>query len=130
MEDSTIESSDAIPSGTFDVVVDTTGNPSMIQKGLEATAPGGKLILCGQPSLNSSVTLPNMSQHYQGKTIMDSQGGQTDPDTDIPRYLNLVKMGKVDFTYLIGQIGSLEQINELIADMRCGRTIGRCLIRM
>ena len=120
----------SISNRVFDVVVDTTGNPEMIQKGLEATAPGGKLILCGQPPHYASVNFPNMSQHYQGKTIMDSQGGRTNPDADIFRYLKLAEMGKVDFTCLIGTIGTLEQINQIIADMRRGRAIGRCLIRM
>lgn len=129
MENPDVLFSSSISDRKFDVVVDTTGNPSMIQKGLEATAPGGKLILCGQPPHYSTVSFPRMAQHYQGKTIMDSQGGQTDPDTDIPRYLNLARMGKVDFTSLIGRIGELEEINDMIRDMRSGRTIGRCLIR-
>ena len=122
--------SNKISDTLFDVVVDTTGNPDMIRRGLEATAPGGKFILCGQPASYVAVMFPKMFQHYQGKTIKDSQGGQTDPDTDIPRYLNLVRMGKVDFNHLIGYIGKLEQINDMIADIRCGRIIGRCLIRM
>lgn len=122
----------------FDVVIETTGSPLMIRKGLEAVRPGkGRLILCGQPRKGVSVTFPDMSQHYFGKKIIDSQGGDTDPDYDIPRYMRLndsmfefPTVKGFDYFRLIDKIGSLNDIDEMMEDMINGKVMGRCLIQM
>lgn len=113
-----------------DVVVDCTGSADILPKALQATKPGGKLILVGQPHAGVSVIFPNMRQHYVGKTIMDSQGGLTQPQEDIERYLLLQRMGKADFFPLIGRIGEIEEINDMMEDMRNGKVLGRCMIRL
>ena len=114
----------------FDVVVDCTGNPEVINDALQLTAPGGKLILVGQPASGRSVIFSNFRSHYQGKTIMDSQGGLTDPETDIPRYLRLWQQKRLNVSQLIKQRVELDNINEIVNDMQMGKTIGRCIVEM
>ena len=96
----------------FDVVIDTTGVPELIDKGLRLTAPGGKLILVGQTKHEQSLCFSNMLSNYCGKTIIDSQGGGTNPNEDIPRYLGMYEQGKLNFDYLIGDSYPLRLINE------------------
>ncbi len=112
-----------------DVFVDCTGSVEVIEKGYELTAPGGRMILVGQPSFDHSLLLRSVRQHYCGKVLMDSQGGRTDPSTDIPRYIELWRAGKLNLGALITHRMPLEQINEALDLVRSGEA-GRCMVVM
>lgn len=112
-----------------DVFVDCTGVPGVIQNGIQCLKPGGKLILVGQPREGQSVTFLDMQRHYQGKTIMDSQGGLTDPDVDIPRYVKLYQAGKLKLDELITHRFPLSEINQAVEFMKTGLS-GRIIVEM
>ncbi|MHA1809358.1 MAG: zinc-binding dehydrogenase [Candidatus Heimdallarchaeaceae archaeon] len=112
-----------------DVVVDCTGNTEVIDKALQITASNGKLILVGQTKAGESISFSNMSQHYKGKTIFDSQGGLTDPDVDISRYLGLYKRGKLQLDQMITHVFPLEKVNEAIESVRSGDAC-KCVLEM
>jgi len=112
-----------------DVFVDCTGSPRVISDGLEATASGGRLILVGQPPVNSDLVISDFRRHYCGKTILDSQGGLTNPTIDIPRYLELYRQGKLVLNILISESFPLADINKAIAAARNGSS-GRIALEM
>jgi len=112
-----------------DVFVDCTGNAQMIAEGLSLVKPGGKMILVGQPHIDHGQTFPKFRQHYCGKTIMDSQGGLTNPDIDIPRYVKMYQSGKLDLDSLITHKFKLDNINQALETMRSGNC-GRCIVEM
>lgn len=116
--------------GKIDVFVDCTGAASVINLGLQAVKPGGKMILVGQPKNGETVSFDNFSQHYCGKTIIDSQGGLTNPDTDIPRYLDLYRSQKLNVKGLITRATKLKDVNTTIDLLRKGRITGRAIINM
>jgi hypothetical protein len=60
---------------------------------------------------------------------MDSQGGQTNPTVDIPRYLDLYREGKLKLNTIITHKYPLSQINTALDTVRSGRT-GRCVVEM
>ena len=120
-------SADCIP--PVDVFVDCTGNPSVIQAGLKSLAPGGKLILVGQPRQGQDIVFEDMQRDYRGITIMDSQGGLTNPDTDIPRYIKLYQAGKLELDKLITHRFPLAEINQAIELMKSGLS-GRIIVEM
>ena len=120
-------SADCIP--LVDVFVDCTGNPSVIQAGLKSLAPGGKLILVGQPRQGQDIVFEDMQRDYRGITIMDSQGGLTNPDTDIPRYIKLYQAGKLELDKLITHRFPLAEINQAIELMKSGLS-GRIIVEM
>lgn len=117
--------------GNIDVVVDCTGDVSLIETGLELTAPRGRMILVGLPhsSQSSTIQIHNMRQHFTGKKIIFSNGGNTDPNVDIPRYLDLYREGKLNLEDLITHRFSLDDINKAFEKMLAG-DCGRCLIEM
>lgn len=115
--------------GLVDVFVDCTGIPDIINEGLGSVKPGGKLILVGQTRFGLDLKLTNMALHYNGKTIIDSQGGLTNPTTDIPRYITLYRRKKLNIDGLITHRYPLEDINEAIKQVRSGNT-GRCVLEM
>lgn len=120
-------STDCIP--PVDVFVDCTGHPGVIQAGLKSLAPGGKLILVGQPREGQGVVFEDMQSDYRGITIMDSQGGLTNPDTDIPRYIKLYQAGKLELDKLITHRFPLAEINQAIELMKSGLS-GRIIVEM
>jgi S-(hydroxymethyl)glutathione dehydrogenase/alcohol dehydrogenase len=115
--------------GGVDVVVDCTGIPEMIDNGYAMVSPGGKMILVGQPKHEANIELRSMRQHYCGKTLMDSQGGLTNPTVDIPKYLNLYMAGKLKLDELITDYYKLGDINEAVTRVKSGQA-GRVMVEM
>ncbi len=114
-----------------DVVVDCTGSVELIEKGLELTAAGGLMILVGLPhgKLSSTIKIRNMRQHFTGKRMIFSNGGSSDPNTDIPDYLELYRMGNLKLNDLITDHLPLNDINKAIGKMMIG-DCGRCIVEM
>jgi S-(hydroxymethyl)glutathione dehydrogenase / alcohol dehydrogenase len=112
----------------IDVCVDTTGNRKVRENAYEATAPKGRTIFAGVPDANEKITIDSFPIHF-GRKLVGSHGGETRPDDDIPRYLKLYGLGKLQLDRLITHRFPLEQINEAIALVRGGGA-GRCLVQM
>jgi S-(hydroxymethyl)glutathione dehydrogenase/alcohol dehydrogenase len=110
-----------------DVFVDCTGNPDIIEAGYSIAK---KTILVGQPKYDQSLVFTNMRNNYTGKILMDSQGGLTNPNEDIPRYLKLYAAGKLKLDRLITKRIKLQEVNDVIVEMREGKLLGKCIIEM
>lgn len=117
---------------TFDAVVECTGRPELIEWALKRTAPGGRLVLVGQPKINETVEFKNFRQHYVGKTILDSQGGKSIPYLNIPAFEVQYRAGMLhDLEKIIGDICTLDELPSKIHDILNGKQkrAGRCLIK-
>lgn len=115
--------------GIVDVAVECTGLPEMIEAAYMMTAYGGRVILVGQPRYDADVTIRSMRSHYKGKTVMDSEGGQTNPSVDIPRYLNLYHDRKLDLAPLITHRYPLTEINKAVEMVKSGKA-GKVILEM
>ena len=62
----------------FDIIVDTTGIPELIDIAYNILSSQGRLIMVGQPKKGEKITLSSASDNFIGKTVLDSQGGKTD----------------------------------------------------
>jgi S-(hydroxymethyl)glutathione dehydrogenase/alcohol dehydrogenase len=113
----------------LDVIIDTTGLPEMIARAYELVAPGGKVIMVGQPGKGEALVLPDFADRFQGKTLMDSQGGGTEPNRDIPRYLKLYARGLLKLRELITHRFPLDEVNEALEVIRSGKA-GRVILEM
>lgn len=110
----------------IDVVVDCTGNSKVIEQGWKVARE--RMILVGQPHYKDVYEFSDARDtFYTGKIMMDSCGGQTNPDKDIPRYLDLYLNGKLNLEYLISHRFPLERINEAIDAIRLGET-RKCIL--
>lgn len=112
-----------------DVIVDTTGRPALIAQAYEAIAPGGKVIMVGQPFVPEALILPNIAANMKGKTLMDSTGGGAVPNIDIPKYLEYWREGKLNLASLITHRFPLDQVNEALDVVRSGDA-GRVILEM
>lgn len=112
----------------LDATVDTTGDTEVIQAAYSATANTGKTILAGVPHYQRRITIDSFPLHF-GRRIFGSHGGETQPDLDIPRYIQLYKLGKLKLDEQITHRYHLREINQAIDQVRKGE-VGRCIISM
>jgi len=115
------------PTGA-DVVIDTTGNPHVIEEAYELTHPDGKTILVGVPTKGNNISIYSLPLHFN-KVLTGSHGGSAEPHLEIPRYIRLCQSGKMRLDGLITHEFSLDRINEAIETVRGGEA-GRCVISL
>ena len=65
-----------------------------------------------------------------GKSIEGSLGGESIPNLDIPRYLNLFNNGIWGIEGLIRERYNLKNINSAISSMKNGKSVGRVIINL
>ena len=111
-----------------DVIIDTTGITRVIEQAYELTHPDGKTILVGVPTKGNKVSIYTLPLHFK-KVLTGSHGGDAIPDLEIPRYINLIRAGKMTLDGIITHEFSLGQINDAIEILRSGES-GRCVISM
>ena len=111
-----------------DVLIDTTGNPRVIEQAYGLTHADGKTILVGVPRKGENVSIYTLPLHFK-KVLRGSHGGDTEPHLDIPRYASLVKNGKLKLDGLITHEFKFDQLNEAITVVRSGDA-GRVVVKM
>ena len=111
-----------------DVVIDTTGNPRVIELAYELTQPAGKTILVGVPRKDDKVNIYTLPLHFK-KVLKGSEGGGVVPDVEIPRLIRLLDRGRLKLEGLYTHEFPLDDINEALRLFRSGEA-GRILINM
>lgn len=110
-----------------DVVIDTTGNARVIETAYELTHPDGKTILVGVPRKGDNISIYSLPLHFK-KVLKGSHGGSVQPNLEIPRYIQLMKRGKMTLDGIITHEFGLDKINEALDTIRRGEA-GRCVIK-
>jgi len=109
--------------GLADVVIDGTGNPSVIEVAYELTRlRGGRCVLFGVLPHDKKISIQTLALHF-GRTLTGSEGGQSRPHEDIPKILGQIAAGAFDPSDFINRRGSLTEVEGVIADMRKGDVI-------
>lgn len=111
------------------VFIDCVGSVDIVDVGFDCLSPCGKLIMVGQPRFDKHLKLHNISSNFQGKTIMDSQGGLTNPTIDIFRYLRLYKAGLLKLDQMITHRFPLDKVNEAVEVVKSGKAV-KCVLEM
>ena len=114
-----------------DIVIDTTGIPEVISQGISILSNTGRMILVGQPAPGKFVEVMNAVNLFNGigQSIKATQGGKTNPQEDIPRYIRLHKEGLLNVSKLITHTFALDQINEAFDLLKSGNA-GRIMIKI
>lgn len=119
---------DLIGPGRFDATVDATGQASVRELAYELTSDTGTTILGGVPHHTDRLTIDALPLSF-GRRLTGSYAGETNPDVEIPRYLQLYASGKLKLDEQISHRYRLEEINEAIEVVRSGQAL-RCLVSM
>lgn len=105
-----------------DIVIDGTGLPTVIETCYELTQRKGRTVLFGVMPHNKKITIHTLPLHF-GKSLSGSEGGESHPEVDIPRIVRMMEDKRFDAQGFISHRGSLDQINELITQMKLGNVI-------
>lgn len=109
--------------GKADVTIDGTGQPRVIEKLFELAKPRtGRTVLFGVMAHDKRVQLHTLPLHF-GQILTGSEGGQSQPATDIPRYWRMMRDGRFDPRSFVSHRGPLSEANDLIARMRAGEVL-------
>jgi S-(hydroxymethyl)glutathione dehydrogenase / alcohol dehydrogenase len=111
-----------------DVVIETTGNPRIIEQAYKLTHPDGKTILVGVPKKGDNISIYSLPLHFK-KILTGSHGGSAIPEIEIPRYIKLIESGKMTLEGLVTHEFRIDEINDALDLFRSGEA-GRILINL
>ena len=89
---------------------------------------GGLCVLAGNLPHGERISIDPFDL-IRGKRIIGTWGGETQPDKDIPMYVDLFLSGRLKLDRLLTHSYRLDEINQALEDLENGR-IGRALIDM
>ena len=108
--------------GPADVVIDCTGRPEVLAEAYDLAGPKGRIVGIGVMRHDQKLSINTLPLHL-GRILTGSHGGESDPFEDIPRYLRMIRDGRLPVAGMISHRCELPQINEAIARMRSGESI-------
>ena len=115
--------------GAIDCAVEACGSPTVLSDIIGFLRPqGGKVVVIGNAAHGSVVTVPTV-EFNQGKSILGTWGGDTNPDQDFFGYQKEIEQRSEAFGQLMSQKFSLKDINIAIDKMR-NRDVARPVIKM
>lgn len=114
-----------------DVIIDTTGIPEVITNCISKLSNNGRMILVGQPAPGKMVEVMNAVNLFNGmgQSIKATQGGKTNPQEDIPRYVKMYQEGILDVKQFVTHYFTLDEINEAFDLLKSGNA-GRIMIKI
>ena len=112
-----------------DYAIEAAGHRETMETAFQSVRDnGGLCVLAGNLQHGERISLDPFDL-IKGKRIIGTWGGETQPDRDIPLYVNLYLSGRLKLDGLITHIYSLENINQALDDLEEGK-VGRALIEM
>ncbi|MGJ8682805.1 zinc-binding dehydrogenase [Paraglaciecola sp.] len=112
-----------------DYSIEASGQAFTIEQAFESIRDGGgKCIFASHPKDGDKISLEPHAFH-RGKSIQGSWGGGSNPDTDIPKLVNLYKKGHLNLEPFLSKGYALDDINSAMDDLRKGAIV-RALIEI
>lgn len=111
-----------------DATVDTTGIKDVREVAYNATSTSGRTILAGVPHHQDAMAIDSFPIHM-GRRIIGVHGGDTKPDVDVPRYLQLYARGRLNLDDQISDRYELGDVNAAVEKARSGGAV-RCVLSM
>jgi S-(hydroxymethyl)glutathione dehydrogenase/alcohol dehydrogenase len=87
---------------------------------------GGVCVIAGNLPAGEQISIDPFDL-IKGKRIVGTWGGETQPDRDIPLYVDLYLNGRLNLEKFITRCYHLQDINTAIADLKSG-IVGRAMI--
>lgn len=115
--------------GGVDLAVEATGLPAVMEQAIAATRQqGGRAVVIGNAPAGARLALdPGVLN--QGKSLLGTWGGDSQPDRDYPRFARLLASGRFPVRELLSAPYRLADADRALADLAAGR-VGRPLIDM
>jgi len=111
------------------VSFECAGRVAAMEAAFESVTSGGGLcIIAGNPPHDHTMRI-NPFSLIGGKRIMGTWGGESRPDTDIPRYVDMFVNGRLTLESLATEEYPLDEVDRALDALEAGRVV-RAMIRM
>lgn len=100
--------------GGLDYAIETSGIPAVARTAVDAMLPGGMVGLIGVPPPDAPMPFGIMDLYMRGLGVKCIVEGDADPQTFIPRLVDMYKAGQLPLERLV-KTYPFEQINEAMA---------------
>lgn len=112
-----------------DYAIESAGKKDSMETAFQSVCDnGGLCIIAGNLPHGEKISI-NPFDLIKGKQIVGTWGGETQPDNDIPMYIDFFLSNKLNLKKMIGQTYKLEEINNAFNALEKGSE-GRILINM
>ena len=111
-----------------DFAFEAAGVPAVLEAAFRSLKRGGAVIAMGLPHPAKTITLPALSFAGEGKALIGSYMGSSDPQRDIPRYVGWWKQGRLPVEKLHTGSLPLSKINEAFERLASGEAIRQVLL--
>lgn len=109
--------------GGADWAIEATGRPAVMRTALESVRQqGGGTVVIGNAHHGEDLII-NPGLLNQGKRLLGTWGGDTQPDRDFPRYLRLIESGRLEFASFLTHRYRLDEVNAALDDLEAGRVL-------
>lgn len=122
-ETDAIEAIKELTRGGAEYVFDSVGAPATISQAMMATKLYGTTTVTGMHNILEPVPVPMNTLIFQNKTLLGSFAGSGNPQTFLPKLLELYSGGRLDLDALITKRYPLSDIEEAFDDMETGRVV-------
>jgi S-(hydroxymethyl)glutathione dehydrogenase/alcohol dehydrogenase len=112
----------------LDYAIEASGSIDMMEISFQAIRNGGTAVIAGNVKKGGKICIDPYGL-INGRRIVGSWGGETQPEVDIPFYANLYLNGKLQLDRLVTHRYKLDDINLAFQDMMAGK-VGRALINL
>jgi Zn-dependent alcohol dehydrogenase len=109
-----------ITGGGAHYAFDAFGSPATLEQALAAVGTGGTAVQIGLAPEHARASISPFDLVLEEKTLKGSFMGSSRPRVDMPRLLDLYRLGKLDLDRLITRTYGLDEINEAYDDLQRG----------
>ena len=110
-----------------DYAFEVIGLPATMRQAYDSLAKRGMAIIVGITPRSAEVSIPSLSLVYEERTITGSLYGSSRPRIDIPKLIDLYRVGKLKIDELLTRTYPFERINEAYEDLERGE-VARSLV--
>jgi S-(hydroxymethyl)glutathione dehydrogenase/alcohol dehydrogenase len=112
-----------------DNAIEAAGRPETMETAFQSIKyNGGLCVLAGNVKFGEKISLDPFDL-IKGRKIIGTWGGETQPDTDLPKYESLFLSNELPFGKLVSNEWSLKNINEAFDALEAGE-VSRALINL
>lgn len=107
-----------------DVAFDAAGHSALVNTGIDAVRFGGTVVMVGMPRLDDPLTLGSATVFAASeKKLLGCLLGSVNSLRDIPRLIELWRVGRLDLEALVTSRRPLAEVNDALEDLRAARGI-------
>jgi S-(hydroxymethyl)glutathione dehydrogenase/alcohol dehydrogenase len=111
-----------------DYSFESIGLVNTIEQAYNSANKSGLVTIVGSPPANKKISIDPFDMFHDSKCLTGCLGGNTYPDKDFPKYINLYKKKKLKIDELITHRYNINEINDAIKSILDGK-VGRAIIK-